>query len=171
LLSYDDALGFVRRTSKYAHVSLVSMMMRKLAERLGENGRERELVGLLHDLDYDETRNDRTKHGIVSAERLRSKLPEYCLHAIMAHDYRTGIQPKTGLDKALIAADSLAVLVDLTGVTAEELSVERLQSELGKHMAGYPWLRSNILKIEKVGLAQSELFLLCLDSLKKSQKD
>jgi predicted hydrolase (HD superfamily) len=70
-------------------------MIRKLAERLGENGREWELIGLSRDLDHDETGNDTTKHGIVSVERLRSKLPEYCLNATVAHDYTTGIKPKT----------------------------------------------------------------------------
>jgi len=86
--------------------------MKKLSEKLSENSLEWELVGLLHDLDFDEVRSDMSKHGVVAAEKLKGKLPEHCLYAIKAHDYRTGFKPQSRLDKALIAVDSLAVLMN-----------------------------------------------------------
>ena len=67
---------------------------------------------MLHDLDYDEVREDMRKHGVAAAEKLMGKLPEEAIHAIKANDYRTGFKPKRRLDKALIAADSAAVLMD-----------------------------------------------------------
>lgn len=106
MISRKSALEFVRNTSKYTHALVVSAIMSKLAARLNENSQEWELVGLLHDLDYDEVRSDISKHGVVAAERLKDKLPDDCLYAIKAHNYRTGYKPRTKLDIALIATDS-----------------------------------------------------------------
>jgi predicted hydrolase (HD superfamily) len=81
MISKEDALKLVLNTSKYAHVLIASAIMCKLAARLGENSREWELVGLLHDLDFDEVGGDMSKHGLVAAERLVGKLSEKCLYA------------------------------------------------------------------------------------------
>lgn|GEM_PF-3657806 len=43
---------------------------------------------------------------------LKDKLPEKAVYAIKAHDYRTGFKPESMLDKALIAADSAAILME-----------------------------------------------------------
>jgi len=112
MISRKEALKFVRNCSKHSHLLLASKLMRRLAEKLRVDSLEWELVGLLHDLDFDEVRGDMSKHGIVTAERLRNKLPDHCLYAIKAHDHRTGFEPKGRLDIALIAVDSLAVLIE-----------------------------------------------------------
>jgi len=112
MISRDEAIELVSGLSRFSHLLMVSAMMKKLAERFGENGKKWELTGLLHDLDIDDTQNDMSKHGVIAAERLEGKLPEICLHAIRAHDFRTGVIPMSKLDKALIAVDSVAVLVE-----------------------------------------------------------
>jgi hypothetical protein len=119
MISRDEALRLIRNTSKYAHALIASIIMRGLARFLREDERAWELVGLLHDLDFDEVRDDMSRHGVVASERLRGRLPEDCLYAIKAHDYRTGLKPKSRLDKVLIAADSLAVLIEKMGKKAE----------------------------------------------------
>ncbi|MEM0096562.1 MAG: hypothetical protein QW734_09180 [Candidatus Bathyarchaeia archaeon] len=43
---------------------------------------------------------------------MKDKLPEKAVYAIKAHDYRTGFKPESMLDKALIAADSAAILME-----------------------------------------------------------
>jgi len=65
------------------------------------------LVGLLHDLDYDQV-EDFSQHGLLSSRMLVDKLPQEAIHAIQAHDFRSGVKPIYLLDEALIFADSLA---------------------------------------------------------------
>ena len=79
MISRNKALELVRNTSKYAHVLIVSAIMSKLAARLKRPRQEWELVGLLHDLDFDEVGSDMSKHGVIAAEGLKDKLPEKCL--------------------------------------------------------------------------------------------
>ncbi len=82
--------------------------MRALAHEWYQDSQVWELVGLLHDSDWDVTQDKKDKHGIIAAELLKGKLPEEALHAIMSHDYRTGVSPISKLDKALVFADALA---------------------------------------------------------------
>jgi predicted hydrolase (HD superfamily) len=166
MISRESALELVRNTSKYMHALAVSAIMRKLAVRLDEDSKEWELVGLLHDLDIDEARGDMSKHGVMASERLRGKLPKHCLCAIKAHDYRTGFKPASKLDEALIASDSLAVLIEKIRNGNKELNVDTLGSELEEISLKQPWHKTNILRCEEIGLNLAEFLMLGITSLR-----
>jgi len=165
MISKEDALKLVFNTSKYAHVLIASAIMCKLAARLGENSREWELVGLLHDLDFDEVGGDMSKHGLVAAERLVGKLSEKCLYAIKAHDYRTGFKPNSKLDNALLAVDSLSLLIEKAQKRHQKLSVETLETILTDISSEQPWHRTNITKCREIGLSLCEFLELGVSSL------
>jgi predicted hydrolase (HD superfamily) len=74
-----------------------------------------------------ETKNERNKRVIIASDRLKGRLPEHCLCAIRAHDYRSAEASRSKLDKALVAVDSATFLVDGTGLRREELSIEMIQ--------------------------------------------
>ncbi len=156
MISREEAVSLVKHTSKFEHVMVVASIMAGVAGRLGENVDRWWLAGLLHDLDFDETKSDRTRHGVVAAERLGEKLPADCLYAIKAHDYRTGFSPVGLLDVALIASDSLAVLMQDAGKGSNEVTEELLQAKMGVVLKEKPWLKANILLCEKLGLSVAE---------------
>lgn len=170
MICQDEALRLVKNTSKYSHALIVSFMMKKLARVLKENEGEWMLVGLLHDLDYDKVKNDMKMHGVVAAEMLKGKLPEKCLYAIKAHDYRSGFKPKGKLDKALIATDSLASIIERMGEKAEKLNAEKLRAELENISATNPWYKCNVMECEEIGLEINEFLRLCLNSIKKGKR-
>jgi hypothetical protein len=169
MISRAEALRLVRSTSKYEHVLMVSVMLRGLAKYFGANEREWELVGLLHDLDYDEVRGDMSQHGVVTSARLKGRLPTNCLHAIEAHDYRTGFEPRSRLDKALIATDSLAVLIEKTGKSLNKVDAETVLAGLESVSVNQPWHKRNVLRSEEIDLTLKEILKLCLDSLQESE--
>ncbi|MDH7477431.1 MAG: HDIG domain-containing protein [Candidatus Bathyarchaeota archaeon] len=169
MISKSEALRLVKGTSKYSHALMVSCMMKTLAKALNENEEEWMLVGLLHDLDYDRVKNDMKMHGVVAAEMLKGKLPEKCLYAVKAHDYRSRFKPESKLDKALIATDSLASLIEKIGMDVEKLNVAKLRVELENISAVSPWYKSNIMKCEEIGLKMDEFLRLCLNSIKKEK--
>jgi len=169
LISKQEALKMIKNTSKYSHSLMVSAIMRRLAERLGENAEEWEIVGLLHDLDYDQTRNDMSKHGIVASEILKGKLPETCLYAIKCHDYRTGFKPKSKLDKALIIADTLVAVAEKINEN-EELEPEKMKEGIRRLSKNQPWIKDNLRKIEELGLKRNEVLNLVTSCLKKMRK-
>ena len=111
-ISKTEALQMISESSKLAHSTLVSKIMIRLAEHLREDTAEWEIAGLLHDLDYDLVQDDPSQHGIKAAAILDGKVSKEVLHAIMAHDHRTGQKATTLLDRALVLADSLATLIE-----------------------------------------------------------
>jgi len=159
MISKEEALHLVERTSKYQHALIASAIMRKIAQRLGEDERCWEIVGLLHDLDYDLVKEDMTKNGVVASEMLAHKLPSASLYAIKSHDYRTGFQPKSRLDNALIVADTLASIIKKMDASVE-LSVQRMEEEMERISAEKPWYKANLQKAKELGLKASEVLRL-----------
>lgn len=166
MITENEAFRLIEKSSKRDHALMVSRMMENLARRLGEKTEEWKIVGLLHDLDYDETRNDRSQHGAIAAEKLKETLPRQCVQAIKAHDYRTGITVRSKLGIALIATDSLANLIESIGKNAAELNVETLQKALQDTSLKKPWLMSNLRRCKEIGVGLDDFLQLCLDSMK-----
>ncbi|MFX0198140.1 MAG: HD domain-containing protein [Candidatus Hodarchaeota archaeon] len=171
MISREEALQLIKNTSKYAHAMIVSIMMVEVAGYLGKDEREWELVGLLHDLDYDEVKDNMDQHGVVATERLKDKLPENCLYAIKAHDYRTRFIPQSQLDKALIATDSLAILIERSGIPPAVVDVEIIRAELEKISSKQPWHKNNVCKCKDLGFNLKNFLQLCLNALRKLSND
>ena len=133
-ISIEEAITLIEESSKYEHSLLVSRIMKNLAKRFNTSEKIWVLVGLLHDLDYDQV-DDFSQHGILASEQLGNKLPQDAIHAIQAHDYRTGIKPESLIDEALVFADSLAGFIESRADLHEEHPVFKEK----------PWLWNNLI--------------------------
>jgi putative nucleotidyltransferase with HDIG domain len=118
MISYEEARELMEREVETdalrKHMLAVSTIMEALADNLGieeEDKAKWVLVGLLHDLDYERTKDNFEQHGLITVELLTGKLPEDCLEAIKAHNSRTGVEPESVMAKALIAADAASGLI------------------------------------------------------------
>lgn len=86
------------------HILSVEAGMRAIARHRGEDQDYWGLTGLLHDLDYNETKDDEHYHTYLTAEWLTPyNLPEEMLYAIHAHPGH--VPCKSPLDWALYAVD------------------------------------------------------------------
>lgn len=108
-------------TPRARHSIFVGHVMRRLAAATGHDAGLWYVTGLVHDLDYFETAEDRSRHGMLAAEWLSGELPEPALEAIRAHDHRTGVSAFTPLAHALRLADALAIVMDSVGNDAGHL--------------------------------------------------
>src|SRR5512141_455204 len=103
-MNRSEALALVQ--SKVSNRNLLKHMLateaclRGLAARLGGDVEQWGLAGLLHDVDYDQTKDDTARHGIEGADLLRQMgIEETIIHAVLAH---VGSVPAESLlDKAL----------------------------------------------------------------------
>ncbi len=148
-----EAYRLLDGSSKLAHSVLVSKIMQILAPTFSASPNEWGLVGLLHDLDDDITENDRKRHGHKTAEMLSGRMLEMGLHAIRAHDYRSGVKPVTVLDRALVFADNLAIIISdqkIKTPCTPTILFEAIRSECQDR----PWIAENLLGFtEREGLA------------------
>lgn len=163
MITKEEALTLIRETSKYSHASLVSTIMRQLAERFGEDVTKWELVGLLHDLDFDLVTGDMAKHGILATQMLQGKLPEDSLHAIQSHDHRAGYRPTSLLDKALIVVDAL--VTSLKPHMNNIASITDIQKAIEDASNQKPWLKTLIQRCKELDMTREELFQITLNSL------
>jgi len=102
----------LRTENLIKHSLAVEAILEDMAKKLGENSQLWGLTGLLHDLDYDFTKNDPEKHSQITVKVLYDLLPLEAINAIKAHNYQYTAQiPQTYLDKCLIAADAVSGLI------------------------------------------------------------
>ncbi len=176
MLSREEALELVRKyitnEKLVKHVLAVEAIMRKLAERLGENSELWGLVGLLHDLDYELTQSDPSKHGLVAAEILRGKLPDDAIRAIMAHNVKTGVSDNSRLAIALRAADAVSGLIIATALVMpnkklSEVKLDTLKRKLKQKDFARGVKREQIYECEKLGINLEEFLDLSLRALQE----
>jgi putative nucleotidyltransferase with HDIG domain len=108
--AYDLVTSMVTNRNLLKHMLATEACLRGLARKLGEDEDRWGLAGLLHDVDYDQTKDDTSKHGIVGAEILAQRCVEPdIIHAVLCHVTGTDMQSK--LDRALYAADPITGLI------------------------------------------------------------
>ena len=155
------------------HMLAVSKIMEALADKLAIPEEEKgkwALVGLLHDLDYERTKDNFEEHGLITAEMLKGELPDECVSAIKAHNERTGIEPDSVMAKALIAADAVSGLIVPTALMMptrklSEVKAKSLKKKFGDKSFARTVSRENIMVCEELGLERKEFFTIALDAL------
>ena len=107
----NKALTLVKKNVKtknlVKHLLATEAVMEALSEHFGEDPGIWGLAGLVHDIDYDLTKDDFSQHGKLGAEMLSKEgiTDEKILHAVQAHSGHE--DPKTTLARALYCSDPL----------------------------------------------------------------
>ncbi|TXG76486.1 phosphohydrolase [Candidatus Dojkabacteria bacterium] len=69
-------------------------------------------TGLLHDLDYELTKDTPEKHALVTQEKVGDKLDQDVMYAIKAHNYNYNkVEPHTLMDWSIYCCDELSGLI------------------------------------------------------------
>lgn len=80
--------------------------MQALARYFDEDVAKWGLAGLLHDIDYEQTKDSPGRHSLLGAEMLARKgLPEDVIYAVKAHNHYHGLPRQDLMSKALYATD------------------------------------------------------------------
>jgi putative nucleotidyltransferase with HDIG domain len=124
----DQALSLLRQYNQsealIRHALAVEAVMRHLAHRFGEEEDLWAVVGLVHDLDYEQFPD---QHCTKSAQILRGQgWPEPIIRAVMSHGWGicSDVEPQTPMEKALYAVDELTGLVAATAMVRPSRSVK-----------------------------------------------
>jgi putative nucleotidyltransferase with HDIG domain len=118
------------------HMLAVEAVMRAYARRFGGDGETWGLVGLLHDLDYEQHPSQEAGHPFKGVEVLRGRgLDESLCRAILSHADYSGVVRETLMEKALFAADELsgfviAVALVKPGRTLAEVDVGSVKRKM-----------------------------------------
>jgi putative nucleotidyltransferase with HDIG domain len=115
-MNREKALNLVKEKIKnpnlVKHCLAVEACMMALARRFNEDEKMWGLAGLLHDIDYEETKDDPHKHSILGAEMLEKLgVDKEIVEAVKAHNEIHGILPQSLMARTLFALDPLTGLI------------------------------------------------------------
>jgi len=111
------------------HSLAAEAIMRELARRFGEDPDLWGLAGLLHDLDYNETREDMGQHGLVTQAILSPLgVSQEVIDAIKFHNAEhLGLQPTRPIHFAISAAETITGLIVATTLVYPDKKLEAVK--------------------------------------------
>lgn len=159
------------------HSIASAAVMKAFAAKVGAPTQEWELVGLLHDLDYDKTREDMQQHALVTVNILKDEdfPPEY-LHAISSHNEATGVVRESLTDFALAASESITGLIVACAMVYPDRRISSVKPKsIKKRMKEKAFARNvsreNILECEKAGVSFDDFVALALEAMSEIQDE
>jgi putative nucleotidyltransferase with HDIG domain len=121
--AYQLLTEYNKSDSLIKHALAVEGVMRYFARKRGEDEEKWGIIGLVHDLDYEQFPEE---HCHKSEEILRERgWPEEYIHAVISHGWGlcSDVEPQTELEKVLYAIDELTGLVVTTALVRPSKSV------------------------------------------------
>lgn len=128
-----------------SHCLATEAIMRQLALKLGQDQQLWGIVGLLHDLDFEYTREDPATHGLKTVELLAPyPLPEEASNAILRHNAEAlGLLRQTTLDNALTCAETVTGLIVAAALVHPDKQIRSLKpSSVRKRMKSKDFARN-----------------------------
>lgn len=155
----------MKKENLVKHCLSVESCMREFALEFGEEPQEWELAGLLHDLDYEETVNDPSRHGLVTEEILKPfQLSERILHAIKAHNGLVELENR--MDIALYTIDPTTGFIIACALMhpsrkLEAVSLKRMKKRFKEKNFAKGANREQIMECTRLGLSLDEFLTIC----------
>lgn len=129
MLSRDEALALLHEhvdtDNLVKHSLATEAIMRAMARRLGRDEELWARAGLLHDLDYETTKDAPEHHGEVTAGLLAGRdVPDELVDAVRKHNADAlGLERDTEFAKALSASETMTGLVVATALVYPDRKV------------------------------------------------
>ena len=180
-MTYEEALKLleekIQAPNLIKHCLAVGAIMRGLAEYFHEDKDKWQLTGLLHDIDYETTKNDLEKHSLVGAKMLEDlNLDPEIVYAVKVHNEIHNLPRKSKLDKALFAADPtsgliVAATLVLPSKKIEDLTVENILHRFKEKKFAQGAKRENISACRELDLSLEKFLDIALKSMQKINQD
>lgn len=123
LKTYNKSEGLIK------HAFAVEGVMRYMARKYGEDEDAWGVVGLIHDLDYEQFPDQHCKK--TEAILKENNWPEDLIRAVISHGWGicTDVEPKTNMEKVLFAIDELTGLVATSALVRPTKSVMDMKAK------------------------------------------
>ena len=132
MFTRDESLAFLKEHNKeethIRHAYAVEAAMRGFAEHYGEDADYWGLIGLMHDIDWEEFPSIET-HPVKGGEMLLSLgYPDDFVRAVLSHGWEySGVKPETMCEKTLYTVDELTGFVMAVALVRPSKSLADLE--------------------------------------------
>jgi len=169
---------YVKTDNLIKHCLASEAIMRALAKRFGEDQALWGVAGLLHDLDFEETKEDPSAHTLKTAQILTEQgINPTIIGAIKAHNAEAlGIQRTRPIDFALTAAENITGLIVATALVYPDKKLASVKaSSVIKRMKEKAFAknvrREAILECERIGLSLGEFVEIGLKAMQEISQE
>ncbi|HBI25583.1 MAG: Metal dependent phosphohydrolase [Candidatus Wolfebacteria bacterium GW2011_GWC2_39_22] len=181
-LSYQQAQDLVGVYNTDAgtrlHARESEIIMRAIAKRLGEDEEAWGIIGLLHDIDWDLTKENAQEHCIKAQDILREAgASEFLITTIISHGYGLAVIPQlrdrqrtTTIEHCLVAAETLTGLIVASALMQPDkklsnVSIDSLKKKFKKKGFAARCNRDLIMECEQANIPIDEFLQLGLAAL------
>jgi len=174
-MNRETALKLVKEKIKnqnlVKHCLAVEACMKALASHFEEDTEKWGLAGLLHDIDYEETKDDPHQHSILGAKMLENLgVEKEIVEAVKTHNEAHGIPPQTLMAKALFCLDPLTGLIVAATLVMpsrkiNDLNVENVLNRFKEKSFAKGANREIIQKCSDINLGLEEFVEICLKAM------
>ncbi len=160
------------------HMIESEAIMQALAKKFGEDEEAWGIIGLLHDIDWDLTKDNSAEHCILAVEILKNAgASDFLVETIQSHGYAMEAIPelkerqRTGqLQHSLVAAETLTGLIIASALMQPDKKLASVKNEsLKKKFKNKGFAarcnRELILECEQAGITLDEFLQLGLEAL------
>ncbi|MHB1042490.1 MAG: HD domain-containing protein, partial [Eubacteriales bacterium] len=161
----------LKNKNLFSHSLAVEAVMRRLAAHFQEDVEKWGLAGLLHDIDYDRTRDDPDRHSMEGAGMLEEAgLPADLVYAVRVHNDRHGLPRLSLMDRALFATDPMTGLIVAGALIRPEkklaaVDVQFLVNRFNEKSFARGANRETIRACSELGLSLEEFLGLGLEAM------
>lgn len=163
---------YVSNENLIKHCLASEAIMRALATRFGEDPDRWGLAGLLHDLDFEQTKDTPSEHANQTAEILgREGVPDDFIQAIREHNAEgLGIARESRMGIALTAAETVTGLIVATALVMPDKRLASVKpSSVRKRMKKKDFARNvsreGIRECERLDLALEDFLTLSVEAM------
>ena len=177
----EQALKLVKEKIKnnnlIKHCLSVEAVMKELAQYFKENEEKWALAGLLHDIDYEQTKDNPKQHSLIGAEFLQEQgLDSDIIEAVKAHNEIHGLPREKRITQALFCADPITGLIVAATLVLPSKKIADLTPENILHRYREKGFarganRQTISCCQDLGLSLEEFVALSLRAMKKISTD
>jgi len=160
------------------HSLAVEAAMKELAQYFAEDEAKWALTGLLHDIDYEETKDKPEEHSLKGAQFLKDQgLDENITEAIKTHNEKHGLVPQSKMAKSLFCVDPLTGLIVaatlvLPSKKIQDLTVENVLNRFKEKGFAKGAKREIIEQCESLlGLSLEEFVAIVLKGMQKISQE
>lgn len=181
MIDREKALELVKNNIKsenlIKHCLAVETVMRELACYFNEDEEKWAITGLLHDIDYEETKDNPEQHSLVGGEMLKKyDLDQDMIEAIKAHNEIHGLPRNNKITKALFCADPITGLIVastlvLPSKKLADLRVGNISNRYQEKSFAKGANRETIATCQELELSLEEFFKLSLRAMQDISDD
>ncbi len=160
------------------HLRETEVFMRALAKKFNENEEKWGIIGLLHDIDWDLTKNNSSEHCIKTQEILKETgASDFLIETIISHGYNSELIPKlkdrqrsSKIQHCLVAAETLTGIIVAAALIQpdkklQSVSLKSLKKKFKNKAFAAKCNRDIVLECEKVDIPLDEFLQIGLSSL------